>query len=197
MSLRPRLEHRNLWRTVFAAGPCALAAAAGAACLTVTPPPLPAPDQLHPTILHDAVVPSAGTPLAEWPEDGTFIVPVEVEGPDESFFYDVFIDYDPVTNTGNVIPPYLEEATPDTVDGGIMTVRFTIATPPDPRFCHTVEFLVADGFDQRSLHTPDSFGGDIVTWFYTAGGGPNGCPAYDAGSFQDGAFPEDAGPSSL
>ena len=40
--------------------------------------------------------------------------------------------------------------------------------------------------------------GDLVTWFYNAGGGPNGCPVYDAGSVQDGAFPPaEAGADAL
>jgi hypothetical protein len=170
-----------------------LAVAVCVRCVAIAPPALPELGPVRPTILHDAVVPPEGVPLVNWPTNGTFIVPVEIDGPDESFFYDVFIDYDPVTNSGNVIPPQLEEATPDTADGGIVTVMFTIATPPDPRFCHTVEFLVARSFNRNSLHTPDSLGGDIVTWFYTAGGGPGGCPEYDAGIFQGGAFPQDAG----
>jgi hypothetical protein len=190
------LKRRTIRPAIFTRAVLATAAgiamtATGVACLTVAPPALPEQGPVRPTILHDAVVPTAGVPLAEWPVDNQFFVPVEVDAPDESFFYDVFIDYDPTTNSGNVIPPTPQPPSPATADGGITVVSFMLDTP-DPRFCHTIEFLVAHSFNQKSAHTPDSLGGDIVTWFYTAGGGPNGCPAYDAGAFQSGAFPPDA-----
>jgi len=167
------------------------------ACVTATPPDLPEPPLRRPTILHSAVVPPEDQPLAEWPSDGQFLVPVEVDAPNVGFYYDVFIDFDPITGSGMVIAPQPVAPDPDKLDGGIQEVSFQIPTPPDPAFCHRVEFLVANAFNARSPHTPDSIGGDVATWWYTAGGGPDGCPSYDAGALEDGAFPSDAAADAL
>jgi len=68
----------------------------------------------------------------------------------------------------------------------------------DDSLCHRIDFLVAHQFDPGSAHTWDSVGGDIVSWFFNPGGNPNGCPLYDAGALQDGAFPSaDTGADGL
>jgi hypothetical protein len=168
-------------------------------CITTPPPDLLAPPPRRPTILHSSVCPPADVPLVEWPADGNFIVPVEPGDPEHprDFSWDAFVDFDPSTGASPVfVGPYQPT---QAVDGGIIAVVFNVLPPPPAGFCHRVEFLVAHAFnlptngiassDRRFVHTPDSVGGDIVTWLYTAGAPPGGCPAYDAGALQDGAFP--------
>jgi hypothetical protein len=157
------------------------ATGASSACLSISPSPLPVASGT-PTILHDAVIPTASAPLVDWPEDDTFIVPVDVGTSGEPFVYDVFVDYAPTDGGGSgiAILPTTENPTPDSLDGGIFMVQFVLL-PPDPRSCHTIEFLVAHAFSAASAHTPDSAGGDAVTWFYTAGNA-NGCSESDAGA---------------
>lgn len=181
---------------------CACAAVAfstSTACITAPPPDLPTPPPHRPTILHESVVPPTDQILARLPTAG-FVVPVQLEDPNQSFEWEVFVDYDPVQSPNPAIfTPVLP--TPDTVDGGIYTVDFPppiVPQPPDPGRCHRIDFLVAHHFDSASPHTWDSVGGDIVTWLYNPGGSPGGCPVYDAGSLQDGAFPApDAPPDTL
>lgn len=151
--------------------------AMAAACLSVSPP-LPTVSPTRPAILHDAVVPTASALLVEWPEDNTFIVPVAV-GPGESFFYDVFVDYDADAGASPTIPPQAEATTPESLDSGLFMVQFVLP-PPDPRLCHTIDFLVAHAFSTAAARTADSVGGDIVTWLYTAGDA-SGCAKLDAG----------------
>jgi hypothetical protein len=154
--------------------------------------------------LHSSVCPRADVPLVDWPADGNFIVPVEPGDPEHplDFLWDVFIDYDPSTGAS---ASFIRPTQPsEIVDGGIVEVPFH-ADVPAAGFCHRVEFLVAHKFnpppggitngDRRLDHTPDSVGGDIVTWLYTAGAPPGGCPVYDAGALQDGAFPPADAPS--
>jgi hypothetical protein len=130
------------------------------------------------------VSPRADIPLVDWPSDGTFMVPVQIATPGEAFVYEVFEDY-----PANQVPAVPRSAPSLATDGGVALVRFVLRPPPpDNGTCpHRIEFIVANGF--AGQHTPDSVGGDIVTWFYTEGGGPNGCPSYDAGT---GAFPDAA-----
>jgi len=163
-----------------------LACAFAASCITAVPPDLPAVAG-RPTVLHDAVVPPEG-PLVEWPSDDTFLVPVQLDVPNESFFFHVFVDY-----PANQNPVYSGSGSTNLSDGGITLVSLMLV-PPDTQICpHRIEFLVAGGFDTLNQHTPDKGGGDIVTWEYYGGGGPNACPPYDAG---DGSFP-DAQPDIL
>jgi hypothetical protein len=166
-----------------------------AACLTAPPADLPVQPPRAPSILHSSVVPPTGVVLDTWPD--VFIVPVRVDDPNTPFFYDAFIDYnpDPQARTAPQIFPTPFDAA-GLVDGGVVAVPVALSAP-DPAFCHRVEILVAHRFNSTSPHTPDSIGGDSVAWLYTAGGGPNGCPAYDAGALQDGAFPQDASPDGL
>ena len=139
-----------------------------------------------------------------WPEGGLFIVPVEPGDPEhpQDFRWDVFVDYDPSTGDIEIIHP---SPPPQVVDGGIIDVSFMIPTAQLLDFCHRVEFLVAHAFNpppggipngnNRLDHTPDSVGGDIVTWLYTGGAPAGGCPEYDAGALQDGEFPPADAPS--
>ncbi len=180
----------------FAAFSCAglsIAVAASTACFSAPPATLPAPALTRPTILHDAVVPPTDEILPTLPAE--FVVPVQLDSADETFAWDVFVDYDPCPGGGcqTPTPPTLytpnATPTPGTVDGGVTIVDFSLTGDLDPSQCHRIDFLVAHAFDPNSPHTWDSVGGDIVTWFYNAGGGPEGCPLYDAGALEDGAFP--------
>ena len=176
----------------IAAATAVCAAVLQGACITAPPPDLPQEPQRRPTILHDSVVPSANVPLVEWPPDGQFTVPVELDDSSEAFCWVVFEDYNPYIGPSGIVrsktcgpPP------PSAVDGGVVEVSFTLfPSNLDLNFCHTIQFLVAIDFESDS-HTPNSIGGDSVTWNYVPGGGPN-CPEYDAGAFQDGAYPTDA-----
>jgi hypothetical protein len=166
----------------------AIAAATSTACITAPPPDLPQAPAHRPTILHDSVVPPPDQILPSLP--GEFVVPVQLDDPNESFACEMFLDYDPV----QAPDPYFTkqvQPTPDTVDGGIYLVDGIPPTDPapDPSQCHRIDFLVAHSFDPQSQHAWDSIGGDIVTWIYNPGGSPGGCPVYDAGALQDGAFP--------
>jgi hypothetical protein len=143
--------------------------------------------------LHDAVVPPSVQILSELP--GQFIVPVALDDPNASFSYDVFVDYDSIQNPTPLIYPQALQASPAALDGGVMLVSFKLdpaSSALDPSRCHVIEFLVAHAFNPSAPHTPDAVGGDIVGWSYNPGGGPSGCPVYDAGALQDGAFPEAA-----
>jgi len=189
----------------LAAAACvAVAMLLATACITAPPPQLPEEVEHRPTILHESVVPPTDQILSSLPSE--FLVPVVLEDPNETFEWDVFIDYnacaDPstCTPTSPLTPPGVvtQKPTPGTLDGGVVVVPFDPPADLGTTQCHRIDFLVAHQFDQGTPHTWDSVGGDIVTWFYNAGGGPNGCPVYDAGSLQDGAFPPaDAGAEAL
>jgi hypothetical protein len=160
------------------------------ACITEPPPDLPPVPAVGPTIVHDAVVPPTDVILTELPME--FIVPVQLDEANASYQWDVFVDYDPVSDS-NTSPQIFSAQNQSAADGGVNLVEFSLQAGPvvlDPSECHVIEFLVAHQFNETSLHTWDSLGGDIVTWFYNPGGGPAGCPIYDAGALQAGAFPE-------
>jgi hypothetical protein len=157
-------------------------ALAAEACFTAPPPDLPKLTDPRPTILNDAVQPPLGPPLYDWPTE--FIVPVQIDIPNEPFSYIVFVDFP--ANQVPALPPQMGPTTAP--DGGVSLVTFTLDPPDTPVCPHRVQFLVAAGFDNVSPeHTPDSSGGDIATWFYYPDGRQGGCPAYDAGN---GAFPD-------
>jgi hypothetical protein len=145
-----------------------------AACITAIPD-LPQYPPLAPVIETDAVRPPPGT-LLEWPEGGEFTIPVEVFTPGESFVYEVVYDYG--TNNQSVL---ISELKPQFVpDGGIATVTVLLPIPPLDVCPNTIDFIVANAF--QAVHVPDSVGGSLVTWTYAAGGGPDGCPSFDAGT---------------
>jgi hypothetical protein len=174
----------------------AVAIALNAGCISAPPPDLPVPVLQRPTILHDAVEPPETEILTTLPSE--FIVPVLLASPDETFQWDAFVDYQPCTGldcpseTSPYVGPTTVTPTPGTLDGGVYLAHFD--PPPavlvDPTQCnHTIQFLVAHAFNgPNALHTPDSIGGDIVTWNYSPGGSTTSC-VFDAGALQDGAFP--------
>jgi hypothetical protein len=179
-----------------ACGGLAVALVSSTACVVAPPPELPELPEERPTILHESLVPPSDQILVELP--GQFLVPVELVDSNQSFQWDVFVDYNPCVGascppTAPALYPTTVPAGPDTLDGGVVIVPFSLG-PLDPSLCHRIDFLVAHQFDPGSARTWDSVGGDIATWIYNPGGQPNGCPIYDAGAFQDGAFPpSDAG----
>ena len=140
--------------------------------------------------------------LTELPSE--FVVPIQLDDGDETYQWDLFVDYNPCDlslgcqPSGPAIFPQTVAPTPGTIDGGISIVDVQLPSTIDATSCHRIDFLVAHQFNGSLPHIWDSIGGDIVTWFYNAGGGTNGCPDYDAGAFQDGAFPPaDAGSDTL
>jgi hypothetical protein len=115
-----------------ACGCFAFALATTSACVTAPPPELPQLAAQRPTILHDAVVPPTDQILAQLPED--FIVPVQLDDPDQSFEWDVFVDYNPCADPNSCQPsppaiyPQLVQPTPGTLDGGVALISFPAAT---------------------------------------------------------------------
>ena len=177
-----RRRHVELCAALAAVLPACMAAA----CFTTPPPDLPAEGTQRPTILTPSVEPPSDLTLTELPAGG-FLVPVDVAD-GEFFYWDVYVDYDPVANP-NPLPrlsPTLVD--PSVADGGVSLVPFALSDGDfEPWVCpHRIEFFVAHQFNEASPRSPQSFGGDSVSWFYE----PDGCTlTYDAG---DGAFPSDA-----
>jgi hypothetical protein len=180
-----RRSTASLWPFLLGGGSGVVASLMVAtACITVPPANLPQIPTEGPTIEHYAVQPPTGPILTELPSQ--FVVPVALDQASSPFEWDVFVDYDPVAGTGLV---FIDTQNESPADGGISLVDFSLDPATlDPSQCHVIEFLVAHAFNGTSLHTWDSVGGDIVTWLYNPGGGPAGCPVYDAGALQDGAF---------
>jgi hypothetical protein len=186
-----------------AAGCIALAAGSLSSCVTAPPVKLPQIAAQRPTILQEAVVPPTDQILAALPDE--FVVPVVLDDPDQSFVWEVYVDYNPCTQpfcqpTAPIRGPQVVAPSPDTIDGGLVLVSFPGAdfSAVSTSACHRIDFLVAHAFNDASTHTWDSIGGDIATWFFNPGGSLTGCPVYDAGQLQDGAFPTvDAGTDGL
>lgn len=162
---------------------CLASLVASASCILADPPPeLPKPVRHHPIIIKGSVAPPYTRVLPELPT--SFVVPVEILDPDTAYFYNVFVDYDPINPRPADISSRPQTET---------TLTFNlISSAPDPSNCHSIELVVALGFDPKSQHTPDSNGADSILWWYNPSGDPGHCPQYDAGG--DGAFPDqDAG----
>jgi hypothetical protein len=120
-------------------------------------------------------------------------VPVETGNPNDSFVFAALVDPDSNPNPTPAYGPFtISPATAN--DGGVTLVDFAISAQ-DPGYCHEIRVIVAHAFSTISPPTPDSIGGDSVVWFYNPGGSAGGCPEYDAGSLQDGAFPTTDAPS--
>jgi hypothetical protein len=168
------------------------AAIAGAtACVILDPPPdLPDPPVHPPIIISGSVSPPTSRILTAIP--ASFLVPVEIITPGKQFFYNVFVDYDPVLRPQAEIRSAPQEP-PTTLDGGVYAIEFdftAMGTPlDDTSRCHVIEIIVAFGFNERSEHTPDSNGGDTAQWFYSPTGVQGGCVEFGA-SVIDGAFPD-------
>jgi hypothetical protein len=162
-----------------------------AACIT-PPPEWTNPPPTRPVILDDEVEPPLTQLLQTLPEGG-FIVPVLVADPLETFSYSIFVDYDPDNNPGQAS---LGVVSPGSTQ---YTVKFQAPLQLTAAACHRLDFLVMHDFARLTdgavlPHTPDSVGGDQITWFYLPGGSPNGCPGYDAGLPSSDASPDGVGP---
>jgi hypothetical protein len=164
-----------------------------AACVLADPPPdLPGETQLHPVVVKSAVFPPTAQVLVELPPSG-FDVPVQIFDTDTAFEWQVFVDYDPLVATAPVIAT--KASPPFALDGGLDVVDFDLVpyfAALDPTVCHRIDFVVALAFEPSSLHTPDSRGGDGVSWFYDVAGGLGGCPELGASepSTSDAASPD-------
>jgi hypothetical protein len=172
------------------AGAVAVACFAAACVLADPPPDLPPETQLHPIVVKSSVFPPTTQVLVELPSTG-FDVPVQIFDTDTAFEYEVFVDFDPLAAVAQAPVIAVTESPPFAVDGGADIVDFDL-TPYfaalDPSVCHEIEFVVALAFDPTSPHTPDSRGGDSVSWFYDTSGGLGGCP--QGGGPNDAASPD-------
>ncbi len=158
---------------------------AGVACVIADPPAqLPVPPLAPPEILHDLVTPPAPL-ITAWPLE--FEIPVYVPDPTSLPLWHAFLDYDPISHTGSFTNGVVD---PDPAgdDGGVRTIARRFSPPADINFCHTLQVVVALTFVDD--HTPDSTGGDSITWIYAPTGNLGDCPIFDAG-------PYDAGPDAL
>lgn len=157
----------------------------------------------RPTIVHASLVPTTNAVLTQFPDSGTFLVPVELSDPTVTFFYAAFIDYNPFTGEGLVDYPRDDRFVPGNTqpgsNGRIRNVEVNIPLPADLWSCHKIEIVVALSLSSggtNNAHTPNEPGGDIATWFYN----PNGygaCPSLDAGidaSVDAGAEAGEGGP---
>ena len=162
---------------------CAGLALCGGSCVIAPPPELPPLVQRPPRILHDSVVPPEGVPLPFWPGPpsatgpGVLLVPLVVEDP--PYDYRVFVDYpQTIDPLGPLAPP------PQAVDGGtVLSISIDPDEPNHPidlRGCHVIRVVVAHSF--LSNNTPDSLGGDSVSWpYYPSASAPFTCAFIDAG----------------
>ena len=165
------------------------------ACITAPPPDLPNPPLQGPTIQQSGVQPPTNQDLTALPDGNIFIVPVLPGQPSEAFSIKVFVDFNPGGNNTNrqataATRTIMYPVTPATLDGGVYAARFVFGPDDigDPNACHWIEAIVADSFTDNSDHTPADMS-DSVSWHYV----PNslhGCLQFDAGPFQDGAFPD-------
>jgi hypothetical protein len=168
---------------IFAAG--FLRMGVGVGCLTTPPSELAPTLEQPPTVLHDALIPPDDQLLSQWPLDNTFIIPVRLEGPNQHFMYDVFIDDD---GSGHALPVWVGAGEGQSgFDGGVVVIPVPIQPPPPTTAaCHRIEVFVVDGFATLEagatlFRQPDSIGGDAVVWFYTPTGGLDGCETRDSG----------------
>lgn len=165
----------------------------GAACLIAEPAvDLPRAPATAPHIVRASVVPAPVFVLGTFP--ATLKIPVELSDPTASFEWSSFIDYDP-TNGEGFVERRTSVVDPESLRGRIRTLSIDLPAPVDDQ-CHVIEVVVALGLQTGSninAHTPDSRGGDSVTWFYSPGGDLRGCPTLDAGLL-DGAALEGSTP---
>jgi hypothetical protein len=151
---------------------------AGAACVIADPPAeIPVPPLAPPEILDDLVVPPPPL-LQAWPLE--FKIPIYVPDPSSSVEYHVFLDYDPIARPGFYANGSLDPDPADD-DGGVRILTRSFPEPADLNACHTLQVLVALTFIED--HTPDSVGGDSITWIYSPTNNLMDCPVYDAGPY--------------
>jgi hypothetical protein len=160
---------------------CTALALGGGACIIAPPPDLPSLAERPPRILHDSVVPPAGLPLPEWPmAPNDLLVPLVVDSPDEQYDYRVLVDYTQYPDPLSPMPP-----PPPVVDGGaILSISIDPEEPNrqiDLSGCHQIKVLVAHSFLSDNV-TPDSLGGDSVSWpYYPSAAPPYTCSLVEAG----------------
>jgi hypothetical protein len=157
----------------------------GVGCLTTPPSDLAPTLEPPPTVLHDALIPPDDQLLSQWPLDDMFIIPVRLDGPNQHFAYDVFIDDD---GSRHALPVWMGTGGGQSgIDGGVVLIPIPLQPPPPTTAaCHRIEVLVVDGFATSEagatlFRQPDSIGGDNVVWFYTPSGGLDGCETGDSG----------------
>jgi hypothetical protein len=180
----PSLE-RTLGRSAAAlAGASALASAAPA-CITAPPPDLPEAPVHRPTIMHDAVVPTASGILTVWPMYDTFVVPIEVYTPSLGVEWEAYVDYYTGPDNRNRSATPAAGSGPVFEDGGAYVALVTV--PLDEiakQQCHMIQVVVSSGFEVGSTaHTPDSQLGDTIDWNYQPGG--QSCYRSDASKLLD------------
>jgi hypothetical protein len=176
-----------------AAAACAFAAIAIAACLTAPPADVGTSTNERPLILHTSVQPPEGL-LNGWPPGNVCLVPVQLPDPNASCRWRLF-DTDIESQDG---PRYKGEfpCLTSVLDGGVVVEDVNLGAQPTDGHCHVFTFIVAHDFSPGQLQTPDSIGGDSLSWEYEPAGAL--CNFYDAGAFQDGSFPTvDAGKDGL
>ncbi|HTR96831.1 MAG TPA: hypothetical protein VMH61_02925 [Candidatus Acidoferrales bacterium] len=175
-----------------AAAACAIAAIAGiAACLTAPPADIGTSTNERPLIVHTTVQPPEGL-LNGWPPQNAFLVPVQLPDPTANCEWRLF-DKDTESQEGPVFKGESACLT-SVLDGGVVVEDPPVGAQPTDGHCHVFTFMVGHGFS--ALQVFDSIGGDALSWEYE----PPGvlCNFYDAGAFQDGAFPPgDAGADGL
>jgi hypothetical protein len=186
---------RRRFKVLLVTGAIAcLAAGAAVACFSAPPADLPTQPIEPPVILSSSVEPPAGQVLTELPSGGEFEVPVRVSA-GESFQWEVFVDYDAKQDPNYSNPRTAGSVPADSAtDGGVTVVPFFLSGGDfEPWQCpHQIEFFVAYQFNLPSSPTPESYGGDSISWVYD----PIGCLNYDDAG--DGSFPPaDAEPDSL
>lgn len=150
-----------------------LAAALAVSACTI-PGDQPAEPVAPPTIVGDAVVPPVDVPLASWPADNQFVVPVQVGDPRQPFQWAVFIDSDVATSEA----PFIL-GTQHAPDGGLSLIAFPLTAPVAAQPCpHHITFAVANSFSS-SFTSKDLNTGNSVTWTYAP---ETGCPSQDDAS---------------
>ena len=148
----------------------------GAACILADPPAgLPPTTIQAPHIDREGVVPPVTQVLEAWPKE--FDIPLDAYDPDASVYWQAFYDYS-VTQAPPVSRGVLDPS--PTADGGTRSIRTELQAPADIHDCHIIEILVAHAF--VDTHTPDSYGGDSVSWIYAPNGSLDLCPVFDASS---------------
>jgi hypothetical protein len=160
----------------LAAGIClAGAIAVTSACLTDPPPDLPSGSNQGPEIITDALVPPGE--FTVWPGDGTFKVFVRNVDPNKCLYS--------VTMDGVLKVPC--QRCGQVVSNGVVEIDLFGLPILDPLTCsQPITVYVATGFIGSQCTAYDDGQGDTATWLYS----PLTCLVYDAGSVQNGAFPE-------
>ncbi len=188
-------SHARLAAALLAGAACVATAVAGvAACLTAPPPDIGTSTDQRPEIIHNAVQPPEGL-LNGWPPANSFLVPVRLPDPSATCQWQLLDqDQDTPLNEG---PKLIASNSCDksVADGGIIVQDPPVGEQPSDGHCHVFTFIVAHAFSPGALGVPDNIGGDTVVWKFLPPGAL--CNFYDAGAFQDGSFPRDAGTDGL